>query len=61
MLPTEQGKATIQLKYGGKRFNRFHAQIISNNNRKRMKIFASYFAVIAKKLQLKPPKAAISV
>jgi len=44
MLPTEQGKVTIQLKYGGKCVNRFNAKIISNNNGKRMKIFASYFA-----------------
>ena len=48
MYLTEQGKVTIQLKYGGKRFNRFNVQIIYNNNRKNDEILLIFRRVIAK-------------
>jgi len=38
------------LKFGGKRFNIFNAQIISNNNGKRMTKFASHFAELQQKI-----------
>ena len=48
------------MKYGGKRFNRFNSQTISNNNSKRMTQFASYFAeLLQKNIYLKPSKVAI--
>jgi len=44
---------TILLKYGGKRFNIFNAQIISNNNRKNAKICLIFRRVIAKITSIK--------
>jgi len=49
-----------QLKCGGKHYNRFNAQIISNNNRKKNdEVRLIFCTVMAKKLQLKPPEATI--
>ena len=35
---------------GGKRFNRFNVQVISNNNGKRMTKFATYFVELQQKI-----------
>ena len=54
-----KGKVALQLKWGGKRFNRFDAQIISNYNKKEWRNSPHISQSYSKKLQLKSVKVVI--